>query len=257
MGMLKDSLDLDTLAAHGQLLSTVVEGPGPGDTLTNVWSYRLGMTSQPQITIDANNNIYFLWSQVVADHPQPVDKFNYRHLWSRARFFDHSAMSPSVDLNADTNLYKYHEFVYPSMAKVTRNDSLFIIYQDSPVPGSSFIQTSVPYHDVAIRFRKISVAELFPVGIKESRPLSQAQAGQFFPDPATDFTRIEIILPEISMVSAEVWSLDGRLLGNVANGTLPQGNHLLSVNLSAFPRGVYLCKININSERFVRKFVVR
>ena len=257
MGMLKDSLDLDTLAASGQLLSKVVEGPGPGDTLKNVYSYRIGMTSQPQITVDVFNNIYFLWSQVVAGHPNPVNQFNYRHLWSRAKFRDHSNMSPAMDLHADTNLYLYNEFVYPSMAKNIRNDSLFVLFQNSTVPGSSYIQSSIPYHDVAIRFRRIAVTELVPVAIENAKPASQAQPGQFYPDPADDLTRIEIMLSGKAMVSAEVWSTDGRCLGTVFSGSLPQGKHFLDVKAANFPRGIYLCMIRVNADRFIRKFAVR
>jgi hypothetical protein len=115
MPMVKDSLDLDTLEAHGQLLGAVYNGPNPGDTIIDAPSYRVGLSSFPQISIDDYNNLYFMWSAVAPGNPSP-DPYNYRHIYGRAKFHDKTDMTEIVDLNGGI-IYLFNEYVYPSLAK--------------------------------------------------------------------------------------------------------------------------------------------
>jgi hypothetical protein len=254
MPMVKDSLDLDTLDAHGQLLGYAVDGPGPGDTLIAVPSYRTALTSFPQITVDELNNIFFIWSQVVAGNPSP-DPYNYRHLWGRAKYRDHSMGDP-IDLN-DGVFYLFQEYVYPSVAKTLTGDYLQFIYQTSSQPGSNIASAEITVHDVNIEYRK-EYRYIFPfgVGIPSSEPSLNFWVGQNYPNPATGKTTFEIKILSTSEIGVELRNITGGLVQKIENGTMKPGSHLIRLDVSDLSPGIYFYTVTINSEQITRKMVV-
>ena len=172
MPMVKDSLDLDTLEAHGQLLGAVYNGPNPGDTIVAAPSYRVGLSSFPQISVDNYNNLYFLWSAVTPGNPSP-DPFNYRHIWGRAKFHDKSVMTDMTDLNGGV-MYLFNEFVYPTMAKRILNDKLEVIYQSAPEPGSNIVDATIAAHECKIEHRQIPGSTFWPTGISNPTEIGRA-----------------------------------------------------------------------------------
>ena len=161
MPMLQDSLDLDTLDAHGQLLGYYSDGPNPGDTLNTVTGYRVALTSFPQISVDAANNLYVIYSGVTWENPSP-EGINYRHIFGRAKFRDKATWSSEpIDLNADL-IYNGNEFIFASMAKRITGNKLHIIYQTANEPGTavgtSGTSGAIPYHDNTIQYREIPIS---------------------------------------------------------------------------------------------------
>ena len=115
MPMLKDSLNLDTLYYRGQLIGYYSDGPDPGDTLILVQSYRVGLTSFPQITFDqCLNNLIVIWSGVTYYNPDPSGHGNYRHIWSRVYHIpSHSWLINMIDLNGDIPIFSMSMFILP------------------------------------------------------------------------------------------------------------------------------------------------
>jgi hypothetical protein len=103
MPMLKDSLNLDTLQAHGQLIGWYSDGPNPGDTLVGTpQAYRVGLTSFPCISIADNGDMYVIWSGITWQNPDPSGLGNYRHIWGRG--FNYAAQmwtTNQIDFNSD------------------------------------------------------------------------------------------------------------------------------------------------------------
>ncbi|MCK9422287.1 MAG: glycoside hydrolase, partial [Bacteroidales bacterium] len=122
MPMLDDSLNLDTLDNHYQLIYYYSDGPNPEDTLKNVPDYRVGLTSMPQITVDNHNNVYIIWSGITWENPDPTNS-NYRHLFGRGWWNNYARWCQVVDFSGGF-LYMFQEYVYPSMAKLTKNYKL-------------------------------------------------------------------------------------------------------------------------------------
>ena len=145
MPMIQDSLVLDSLEAHGNLLAAVYDGPNPGDTIVAAPSYRVGLSSWPQFTVDAYNNLYCLYGAATPGNPSP-DPYNYRHMWTRAKFYGKNTWTDQLDLN-DGILYLFSEYAFPNMAKTILNNNLNVIYQTSPQPGSAVQVTTIPVHD--------------------------------------------------------------------------------------------------------------
>ncbi len=254
MPMVKDSLDLDTLDADGQLLGYVFDGPNPGDTIVAAAFYRVSLTGFPQITVDDYNNIYVIWSHVTPGNPSP-DPYNYRHLWGRAKFHDKADWTPMIDFNEGV-LYMFQEYVYESMAKKLKNDNLLLIYQTSSQPGSNIVRNTIPVHDVTMEFREIPVSGFFPAKIENPAKKAFNSVGTPYPNPASDHFSIPLTLGNGAHVSLHIYNMVGQHVLNAGEGYRSPGKHQLTVSTSGLAPGVYFYSVMMDDQKVTRKIVV-
>ncbi len=253
MPMLQDSLILDTLDVHGQLLAYVSNGPGPGDTIIAVPFYRVSLSSFPQITVDEYNNLFFLWSAATPGDPSP-DPYNYRHIWGRART-NNTQWNPPYDLNAGI-LYMFQEYVYQSVTKTIRNDNLEMIYQTSPQPGSNIADATIPVHDVTIEHRSVPIW-MFLVGIDKKDTAPNFNLGLGYPNPVKGMTNLDLTITSQSAVSVDVVNTMGRVIMKADKGTMPAGKHKITLDAGNFAPGIYFCTVTVSGNRVTRKIVVQ
>jgi hypothetical protein len=254
MPMVKDSLDLDTLEAHGQLLAAVYNGPNPGDTIVAAPNYRVGLSSFPQISIDDWNNIYFLWSAVAPGNPSP-DPFNYRHICGRAKFHDKANMTDIVDFNEGV-FYLFYEYVYPSMAKNILNDKLAVIYQTSSQPGSNIVDATIPVHECNIEYREIPGSSFWPTGIEKNPAARLNRVSQNYPNPANGTTRFNVLLDQPSHVNVVVSNVMGQQVISMDKGLVAAGAHQYTIDTHQLSAGVYFYTVKINGESYTKKMIV-
>ncbi|MEI7500908.1 MAG: T9SS type A sorting domain-containing protein [Bacteroidota bacterium] len=254
MTMVKDSLDMDILTADGQLLGFVPDGPGPGDTIVGAPSYRVGLSSFPQISIDAMNNLFFIWSAVTPGNPSP-DPFNYRHIWGRAKFHDKSQMSEMIDFNEGMT-YIFYEFVYPSMAKNIMNDKLDIMFQSASEPGSNIVDPTIPVHECNIEYREIPVSAFFATGIGKNQADIANPVSQNFPNPMKETTRFNVSLDKPSNVLIEVSNVMGQKVMSIDKGVIAAGVKQFTIDRKELTSGVYFYTVKINGVSFTHKMIV-
>jgi hypothetical protein len=254
MPMLQDSLNLDTLDAHGQLLAYVSDGPNPGDTLMDVPFYRVALTSFPQITVDDYNNIYFLWSAATPGNPDP-NNMNYRHIFGRSLCNGYASMSPVVDLNSDF-IYIFQEYVYEALAKTMLNNELQLIYQTSSQPGSNIASTTIPIHDVTIEHRTVAASLFWWDGIKETAFPAKFIVSQIYPNPAKGQAGFDLTIVSASKVSIEISNIAGEQLITVDKGVVPAGKQNITLDVSRLAPGIYFYTVRVNGDSVTRKMVV-
>jgi hypothetical protein len=253
MPMLQDSLDLDTLEAHGQLLGAVYNGPNPGDTIIDVPSYRVGLSSMPQISVDDYNNVFFLWSAATPGNPSP-DPYNYRHIWGRAKFANQNHMTDQMDLNEGV-MYLFTEYVYPAVAKRIRNNNIELMYQSAPEPGSNIVSTTISQHECNIEHRQVPTSMFIPAGTSPSG-VGRAQVGIISPNPVREYFRIPVSLLNSSEVSVTVSTLMGQTVLVSRQGTLPTGSASVRINCGGMASGMYIVSITIGNEVVTRKIMI-
>jgi hypothetical protein len=253
MPMVKDSLDLDILEADGQLLGAVYDGPNPGDTIIDAPGYRVGLSSFPQIAIDAYNNAYFLWSAVTPGNPSP-DPYNYRHIWGRAKFHDKPAFSEMIDFNEGV-LYMFTEYVYPTLAKRILNNKLELIYQSAPEPGSNIVNTAIAQHQCNIEHRQIPTSAFISSGIGK-QSANQNFAGQNYPNPANGFTTINVYLAQNAQVTLSVSNIMGKEVLSMDKGAMSSGSHKITIDAGGLSSGIYFYTVAIDGESFTKKMIV-
>ena len=259
MPMLQDSLDLDTLDAHGQLLGYYSDGPNPGDTLQTMTSYRTGLTSFPQISIDAANNIYVIYSGVTWQNPNP-EGINYRHIFARAKFHDDPDWSTDpIDLN-DGIIYYGMEYAFASMAKNLQGDMLRFIYQTSDQPGTA-VGTSgttgaIPYHDNTIQYREIPGSTFWPTGTGNSLSSEENLVTQNYPNPVNDLTFFKVNMSRPGQVTVEVADIMGQRIMTLDKGYLGSGSHRMVLDAGNLSSGIYFYTVRIDGKAFTHKMIV-
>jgi hypothetical protein len=254
MAMLPDSLDLDVLEANGQLLGYVSDGPNPGDTIVGAPSYRVGLSSFPQISIDEWNNLYFIWAAVTPGNPSP-DPYNYRHIWGRAKFHDKADFSEMIDFNSGV-FYLFYEYVYPSMAKYVRNDKLSFIYQTASEPGSNIVDTSIPVHECNIEYREIPGSDFWPTGLEKNSAARVNPVSQNFPNPVKGTTWFNVNLHRQASVIVEVSNVMGQKIMSLDKGVVNAGLQQYALDGSQLSSGVYFYTVKIDGEAYTHKMIV-
>ncbi len=257
MPMVKDSLNLDTLDADGQLMGYVVANQA-GDSIIAIPWYGSSMTSYPNISVDQDNNIFVIWSGVTVGNPSP-DNMNYRHLWSRGTMNGGTTWGDFVDLNEGL-FYIYREFCYPSMAKATTTDFIHMIYQTADIPGSA-IQTAttsapVPVHDNNFEYRAELKSHIIPVGINEHNQDAGKISLSNYPNPVKGITTITMDIPQAGTVKIEVTTVSGQVVASINKGTLNAGKHQVSFDAGALSAGVYFYSVKLNGMSYTSRMIV-
>ncbi|MEI6435698.1 MAG: T9SS type A sorting domain-containing protein [Bacteroidota bacterium] len=254
MPMVQDSLILDSLDVHGNLLGYVFDGPNPGDTIVAAPSYRVGLSSHPQISVDAYNNIYCLYSAVTPGNPS-LDPYNYRHIWGRAKFHDKGVWTDMMDFNEGV-LYMFAEFAFPNMAKDVLNNNLHVFYQTSPQPGSAVQVTTIPVHDNNIEHRVIPVSDFWPTGIKDNQGVGKNVVSQNFPNPTHGTTSFNVTLSREANVTVDVFNVMGQKVISMDKGLVNAGITNYTIDCTSLNAGIFFYTVKINGESFTRKMIV-
>jgi len=96
-------------------------------------------------------------------------------------------------------------------------------------------------------------------GVSENSTTNSFQA-KAFPNPFTDETTIEYVLPETTNVNVSIFSLEGTLLATLTDSRETPGTHQIrwtpgKQGISGSAEGVYLCKISTSNQGTVLKLI--
>lgn len=83
---------------------------------------------------------------------------------------------------------------------------------------------------------------------------SEPLAIHIFKNPTTDFSIINMVLPERTMIYLDVFDINGKRL-KTEKIFSPQGECQIMVDLSKYPPSVYFCQIRINEQIFIEKLI--
>ncbi len=93
--------------------------------------------------------------------------------------------------------------------------------------------------DVSPQLNSVTVS-YDPLGIEESTGFGL----RVFPSPVGSVATVSLTLPELTECTVAVYSLDGRLVGTVSDGSLPAGETSLQWDASSVPSGVYFVRLS-------------
>lgn len=83
-----------------------------------------------------------------------------------------------------------------------------------------------------------------------------ARLEQNYPNPFNPETTIPFVLPDQANVRLDVYSIDGRLVKTLQNGTLPSGRYEEPYNLSELASGMYLYRLIVDNFADTKKFLI-
>ena len=90
-------------------------------------------------------------------------------------------------------------------------------------------------------------------GINELPGASSAL--QVYPNPANDQVELSSMLSEGGDVFIRITNISGMILSEVSEGFIPKGIYSASIDVSAFPAGIYFVELKSGNEKVVEKLV--
>ena len=251
------SLDVDSLDASGNLVGWM---PDVDDDGTYTWIgtyetplYYLSLSSMPTSHIDANGDIYLIFSSIhelLSNGSQM-----YKHLWARKSSDGGQTWGEFSDLNGGI-LHDFDECVFASVAPNSDDGSLHIIYQSDSEPGLAVRGDEDAYASNSICYIKVDTADIGTgIGVREDiNPIANVK---MFPNPASDYINISLVLDKKSDVNIYVNNILGQRVMEIPQGDLMTGQNNITIETNKLKKGIYFFSVNAGSYQTTKKIVVR
>lgn len=239
----------------GKLVGYVLDLDSSGVVLDNyttgsIASYQVGLTSQPQISIASNGNIYLIFRSLVETMMSSAPQF-FSHIWGRVSIDGGNNWCDFVELTAGQD-HEFAECVFPAMSK-TINNKLHIMYQYDFEPGTSIGADGDPTGINSIMyatFEHNDIAVNCVVNVEHTN-----LSGELFiyPNPAGDYVNVVINNNKNSETSISVFDIIGnRLLDyNTVTGRCKTEK----LDISNLKNGMYLVRIESGNETYFKKLM--
>lgn len=243
------SYTLDYLEAGGNLVGYIVPENASVSIINGQPDYGVALTSQPQLGIDAEDNLFLVYAAIAPDFS--MDDIYYRHLYCNASFSKGASWSGPRDITND-DLFTFSECVFPALAPVV-DDKIHVVFQEDYAPGTGAgAGLDEENFIVYISFDK----ETF-VGVKENPKAEKFTVSQNFPNPACGSTQIRIGLSEPSDVRITISNLLGMELETLNKAMLPAGNHTIDLVLNSMMPGIYCYSVKACDRIITRRMIVK
>lgn len=81
---------------------------------------------------------------------------------------------------------------------------------------------------------------------------------QNYPNPFALQTKVDIVMPEADKIELKIYDIQGRVVKNVLNEYMNAGKHVIQMDLSNLPPGIYIYKVSSSSGtyRAVKKLIL-
>ena len=95
------------------------------------------------------------------------------------------------------------------------------------------------------------------VGIKDPVQSNIATVSQNWPNPSTGTTYIEVNTTSATDLRVQITNLAGQNVMELNKGKVNAGQHMLSINTSGLPTGVYFYTVFTGSQKTTKKMMVK
>lgn len=217
------------------------------DDPESIFTYlaNIGSANMPSIKVQGDN-LFLAYSTVIENLHS--GEYHYRHIYGRQK--TSLGWSDIYDITSG-DLHMFDECVYPMMGDVYDEDEfVYTMYFLDNTPGFGVDEDHEYINNMVMMAKYNSI-----VSNSNIEQLNAQHVSDCYPNPAKGYAYIDIILETTSNVTYEIYNLTGqRLTTNSRN--LSAGTHQINLDLRNLNQGIYLCRININTESITRKISV-
>jgi hypothetical protein len=226
------------------------DGSGSLDLLD--WgSYGGGLTSMPNMGIDANGIIFVSYSTVMENIDNGTQ--NFRHI-NIVRSIDGGLnWSSSVDLTPHAGFNGIFECVFGSMNTLV-DDKIRIVYQKDIEPGTTLGQDEDLVDNNDIIYLEVDTLGLFGTSVSVNDIKNTTQF-TVYPNPANDYTSITISLDKTEKVILTIVDLLGKEISKEEK-VLISGKTTERHDVSNFQNGVYFINLQVGNKITTQKLVI-
>jgi hypothetical protein len=244
------SYTMEYLEESGNLAGWVLAS-GPFEIPDGQPDYANGLCGFPQLSIDANDNIFVASSTLAPDYDN--SEFFYRHILVNSSWDGGVTWAGQQDLNTDLQ-YLFSECAFPVMAPVI-DDYIHVLFQEDPFPG--MFEWLNDHDAIENRMMAMKLDKNLFVGVPEGSKEAAFTMSEVFPNPADGFAAIRLNLEQAARVEVSILSLTGQTVRTKDEGAMSAGNHSVRLDVTGLAPGVYYCVIRVDQDRMARKMVVR
>jgi hypothetical protein len=245
------SYTMDFLAEAGNLCGWVLATDPNYTILSGQPDYANSLCAYPQLSIDAENNIFVASSVLAPDYNN--GEFFYRHILANSSFDGGATWVGQIDINTDIQ-YIFSECAFPAMAPVIQ-DYVHVLFQEDALPG---INQWLANHDpVENRMMHIAIDKDVFVGVRDNIQPSSFDLSQSFPNPASSIVYLTLNLEQETDISQTLVNLVAQTVKDYGKQSFRAGKNMIKLDVSDLPAGVYNLVLSGDGKQAVRKIVVR
>ena len=250
-----NDLNPDTLYAAGKLIAWVQDRNGDGVVFDNYQSsytfpyYGAGsLTSQPQISIDANGDMYVVYVSTCENMITGAGEY-FNHIWGRKFCSSSGQWGEFVELLASPDPHDYDliEMVYPSLSK-TMDNQLHIVYQLDYEPGVSLIDGEVAADMNSMIYLTVDKSDLILNRKEINLTISSVN---IYPNPVANTMTVSFV--KSSDVVMNIYNSLGALV--MSNKFYVNKGALKDFNISNLSSGIYMVKIQTAEGTYTNKVI--
>lgn len=217
------------------------------------------LSTFPVGAVDADNNIYMIYSSPNEEDIYFDDETNFRDLYV---VFSTDGGATWSDIQSITSAPR-EEDVFPSVARDAADGKLHLMWMRDVDPGIFLVnEGNITQNDImyaAIPTDDIIEGRLGQVNVSINNQTANNlfTIGNAYPNPATGTVTIPVNLKSSAKVSVKVTDMLGKTLSMQNESTLGAGSSNLTLDLSNLTPGVYFCQVNAGGYSQTQKIVVR
>jgi hypothetical protein len=243
------SYTLDFLDAAGNLCGYVLSSQPTFTIPSGQPSYQNSLCAFPQLSIDAQDNLFVASSMLAPDFSNTT--YFYRHIIANSSFDMGNSWGGQIDLNGDLQ-YIFSECAYPEMAPVI-DDYIHVAFQEDAFPGIAEWLTNHEKVQNNIMYMKID-KDVF-VGLKENTETLPFEFS-ISPNPGNSVSFLNLKLDKPGNISVDILNQVGQSVYSSQTGTYSEGQHLIRLDVSDLPAGIYYCVVKSEGKQTTKKIVV-
>ena len=218
-------------------------------------SYGVGLSSMPSAGLDANGNLYVVYSAFdelnYSPGPNPQ---NYRHIYAikSSDGGNNWSLVPNDITPVATN-DTYHEYVFPSLAKRVDNH-LHVIVQEDDMPGIYISEDGTLGNYNNMLYLKVS--KNLDVSVNEIANHDFPFA--IYPNPTNNnFVHLSYDLKDGAYVTVNIYNILGEKIDSRFVGYKSQGKNQYTLQQSDLSNGVYFVEVSTGKVSSIQKLIIQ
>jgi N-acetylmuramoyl-L-alanine amidase CwlA len=133
---------------------------------------------------------------------------------------------------------------------------MYLIYQTDNLPGLAVRGDLDPYSDNTIWFMEEAKNDIWTGNKENSSLLNDYDVLQNYPNPATDFTTIEVNIRKTTQLKIDVVNMMGQKVLSKDAGTLKPGLNRVDLSVSGLTPGMYFYSVYAGETKVTKKMLI-
>ena len=242
---------MEYLEEGGNLIGWVISDE-PFEIPEGQPNYANGLCAYPQISSDADNNMFVAYSSLAPGYTN--GSVFFRHIVTNSSFDGGNSWNGQIDLTTDLQFWS-SECAFPTMAPIV-DDSIHVLFQEDSEPGT-YEWPSEQSFATENNIIHIPFSKGFFVGIGKEMEKPGFEISHCYPNPAVNSTRFSIKLENSLDVNIKISNIVGQFIKEINIGKISSGNNTITVDVSDLTDGVYYFTIRAGVQNITRKVIIR